>query len=172
MENKGESDHFLEILENLEILEILEVPPGGGAPFVMTLFPVPTSSRDVRDFYWLGCPLLDFPGETSTCDFEPFWSFKVCVGSFESFVLVILSGLKKTRPFRFLLLNVYVWTGSSSVLAFFGGRSPRNLAVDARNRAKTTKIKSDLLETPVILMADFRCQVMEAFFVPRFVAGP
>ena len=27
MENKGESDHFLEILENLEILEILEIPP-------------------------------------------------------------------------------------------------------------------------------------------------
>ena len=27
VENKGESDHFLEILENLEILEILEIPP-------------------------------------------------------------------------------------------------------------------------------------------------
>ena len=27
MENKGESDHILEILENLEILEILEIPP-------------------------------------------------------------------------------------------------------------------------------------------------
>ena len=27
LENKGESDHFLEILENLEILEILEIPP-------------------------------------------------------------------------------------------------------------------------------------------------
>ena len=26
MENKAESDHFLEILENLEILEILEIP--------------------------------------------------------------------------------------------------------------------------------------------------
>ena len=25
MENKGDSDHFLEILENLEILEILEI---------------------------------------------------------------------------------------------------------------------------------------------------
>ena len=27
VENKGESDHFLEILENLEILEILEISP-------------------------------------------------------------------------------------------------------------------------------------------------
>ena len=27
LENKGESEHFLEILENLEILEILEIPP-------------------------------------------------------------------------------------------------------------------------------------------------
>ena len=27
VENKGESDHFLEILENLQILEILEIPP-------------------------------------------------------------------------------------------------------------------------------------------------
>ena len=27
VENKGESDHFLEILENFEILEILEIPP-------------------------------------------------------------------------------------------------------------------------------------------------
>ena len=27
LENTGESDHFLEILENLEILEILEIPP-------------------------------------------------------------------------------------------------------------------------------------------------
>ena len=27
VENKGESDHFLEILENLEISEILEIPP-------------------------------------------------------------------------------------------------------------------------------------------------
>ena len=26
VENKGESNHFLEILENLEILEILEIP--------------------------------------------------------------------------------------------------------------------------------------------------
>ena len=26
-ENRGESDHFLELLENLEILEILEIPP-------------------------------------------------------------------------------------------------------------------------------------------------
>ena len=35
LENKGVSDHFLEILENLEIFEILKTP------FVMTLFPVP-----------------------------------------------------------------------------------------------------------------------------------
>ena len=27
VENKGESDHFLEALENLEILEILEISP-------------------------------------------------------------------------------------------------------------------------------------------------
>ena len=27
VENKGESDHFLEILVNLEISEILEIPP-------------------------------------------------------------------------------------------------------------------------------------------------
>ena len=27
MENKGEPDHFLEILENLETLEIREIPP-------------------------------------------------------------------------------------------------------------------------------------------------
>ena len=29
VENKGESDHCLDILENLEILEILEIPPRG-----------------------------------------------------------------------------------------------------------------------------------------------
>ena len=27
VENKGDSDHFLEVLEHLEILEILELPP-------------------------------------------------------------------------------------------------------------------------------------------------
>ena len=27
VENKGESDHFLEVLENLEVLEILGIPP-------------------------------------------------------------------------------------------------------------------------------------------------
>ena len=27
VENKGETDNFLEILENLETLEILEIPP-------------------------------------------------------------------------------------------------------------------------------------------------
>ena len=38
------------------------------------------------------------------------------------------------------------------VSSFFCGRSRQNLAVNAWNRAKTTKIKSDVLETPVILM--------------------
>ena len=38
MENKGESDYFLEILENLEILEILEILPVKRPPFVMTPF--------------------------------------------------------------------------------------------------------------------------------------
>ena len=43
VENKGESDHFLEILENLEILEILEIPPVKRPPFVMTPFSGPNS---------------------------------------------------------------------------------------------------------------------------------
>ena len=40
VENKGEFDRFLEILENSEILEILEIPPVK-RPFVMTPFSVP-----------------------------------------------------------------------------------------------------------------------------------
>ena len=42
------------------------------------------------------------------------------------------------------------WAGSWSVLAFFGGRIDcQNLAVNARNCAQTTKIKSDILEAPL-----------------------
>ena len=47
MENKGESDHFLEILENLEmleILEILEIPPVKRPLSQRPLFPVPSTS--------------------------------------------------------------------------------------------------------------------------------
>ena len=36
--------------------------------------------------------------------------------------------------------------------SYFGGRS--TLAVNARNRAKTTEFKSDILETPVILVPE------------------
>ena len=43
MENKGESDHFLEILENLEILEILEIPP-------VTPFPGPEFEQQNPSF--------------------------------------------------------------------------------------------------------------------------
>ena len=38
MENKGESEHFLEILENLEIVEILEIPRVKMTPFILTPF--------------------------------------------------------------------------------------------------------------------------------------
>ena len=42
LENKGDSDHFLEILENLEILEILELPrdPFRNDPFFRSRFDV------------------------------------------------------------------------------------------------------------------------------------
>ena len=40
-ENKAESDHFFEILENLEVLEILEFPPAKRPLFVMTPFSGP-----------------------------------------------------------------------------------------------------------------------------------
>ena len=39
----------------------------------------------------------------------------------------LLSGLKKTGPLRFPLLKSVVWTGSWSVLAFLGGRSPAKI---------------------------------------------
>ena len=41
MENKGEANHFLEILENLEISEILEIPPVKRPLSQWPLFPVP-----------------------------------------------------------------------------------------------------------------------------------
>ena len=69
----------------------------------------------------------------------------------------ISSGLNKTLPFRLLLVK-------SVVLDWFMVRSCilrwsficQNLAVNARNRAKITKIKSDVLETLDILMPDQR----------------
>ena len=66
-----------------------------------------------------------------------------------------LSGLKKTRPFRFPLLKSVVldWFMASSCL-FRWSFTCQSLAVNARNRAKTTKFKSGFLETPVILMPD------------------
>ena len=51
VENKGESDHFLEIPENLEILEILQIPPVKRPPFVMTPFSGP-EKRQFRDNFW------------------------------------------------------------------------------------------------------------------------
>ena len=37
----------------------------------------------------------------------------------------------------------------------------QDLAVNARNRAKITKLKSDVLETPVILMSDSKGWLLE-----------
>ena len=65
------------------------------------------------------------------------------------------SGLKKTRPFRFVLLKSAVldWFMVSSCL-FWWSFTCQTLAANARNRAKTTKFKSDVLETLVILMPE------------------
>ena len=62
-------------------------------------------------------------------------------------------GLKKTRPFRFLLLKTAVldWFMVSFCL-FRWSLTCQTPAVNARNGAKTTKFKSDVLETPVILI--------------------
>ena len=53
-----------------------------------------------------------------------------------------MSGLKNTRPFRFLLLKSVVldWFMVSSCL-FRWSLACQNLAVNTRNRAKTTRIK-------------------------------
>ena len=50
MENKGESDHFLEVPEDLEILEILEVLDSSSekTPFVMTSGPLRGPDKDYR----------------------------------------------------------------------------------------------------------------------------
>ena len=48
------------------------------------------------------------------------------------------SGLKKTRPFKFLLLK---WTGSWSVLVFFGGHSPANLGSQCGEPCENYKIQ-------------------------------
>ena len=71
------------------------------------------------------------------------------------------SGLKKTRPFRFLLLNTVVldWFLVSSCLSRWS-LTCQTLAVNAKNRTKTTKFKSDILETPVILMPDRSPQIL------------
>ena len=64
-------------------------------------------------------------------------------------------GLKKTKPFRFLLLKSVVldWFMVSSCLSWWSFAC-QTLAVNARNHAKTTKFKSDALETLVILMPE------------------
>ena len=83
-------------------------------------------------------------------------------------VFLCSSGLKKTRPFRFLLLKSAVldWFVVSSCLVWLSFTC-QTLAVNARNRAKTTKFKSDVLETPVILMpgfwGDFLLQISQKF---------
>ena len=58
----------------------------------------------------------------------------------------IESGLKKTRPFRFLLPKSVVldWFMVNSCL-FWWSFTCQTLAVNARNCAKTTKSKSDAL---------------------------
>ena len=79
----------------------------------------------------------------------------------------LYSGLKKTRPFRFLLLKsvVFDWFMVSSCL--FSGRSPaKTLEVNARDRARIAKFKSDVLETPVILMPDLCAFCLSLFSSP------
>ena len=68
---------------------------------------------------------------------------------------LLFLGFKKTRPCRFLLLESVVldWFMVSSCL-FRWSFTFQNLATNAWNRAETTKIKSDVLETPVILMPE------------------
>ena len=66
-----------------------------------------------------------------------------------------VSGLKKTRPFRFLLLkSVVLNCFMVSSCIFWWSFTWQTLAVDARNRAKTTIFTSAVLETPVILMPE------------------
>ena len=63
--------------------------------------------------------------------------------------------LKKTRPFRFLLLENVVldWFRVSFCLVQWSF-TDQNVAGNARNRAETTKTKSVVLETPGILMPE------------------
>ena len=68
-----------------------------------------------------------------------------------------VSGLKKTRPLRFLLLESVVLDWFMVISCFSESRwsfTCQYLAVSARNRAKTTKLKNDVLETPVVLMPE------------------
>ena len=68
------------------------------------------------------------------------------------------SGLKKTRPFRFLLLESVVldWFMVGSCLFRWSFTCQNLAAVNARNRAESTRIKSDVLEAPVILIREKR----------------
>ena len=71
---------------------------------------------------------------------------------------VIFSGLKKTRPSRFLLLKILECSFglvNGQFLPFRWSFTCQTMAVNARNRANTTKFKSDVLETLVTLMLDF-----------------
>ena len=70
MESKGESEHFLEILEHVEILDILEIPrvkkdPVRNDPFVRCQ-PV----EDVADICWRLCLVSHCSaiGDTVSCD--------------------------------------------------------------------------------------------------------
>ena len=57
------------------------------------------------------------------------------------------SGLKKNRPFRALLLRSVVLDSFMVVFGFFRSCTCQTLAVNARNRVKTTKFKVTLSRT-------------------------
>ena len=55
-----------------------------------------------------------------------------------------------SEPLKTVVLDCFMVSSCLSRWSFIC----QHLAVNARNRAKTTKIKSDILETPVILMPE------------------
>ena len=85
---------------------------------------------------------------------------------FHLLLLLFIFGLKKTRPFRFLLLKRCSFgLVHGEFFPFWVVVHVQKLAVNARNCAKTTKIKSGVLETPVVLMLD-NCSFV--FFLAMF----
>ena len=97
----------------------------------MIELPLPTSFCGTLKFGKSGCPLLSHGIKASDVDELEKSSVK------RGRISCLQSGLKKTRAFRFLLLEDVVldWFMRSSCL-FWWSFACQNLAVNARNRAE------------------------------------